>query len=204
MFFPNLFTHRTLHLGKIYSVKKVIKKSLEKSEKLHFFYFLVILNVSHSRALIGQQWIKKEKHVFKKIQRRKNENVKKSRFSTLYHYIAYIDIPSEREQAAEKILEKKRILDAKKEEKRLLEEDYDDEGDDWDDLPEDDEFGTISVYQSEFKIMCLIPSWKLRFCSILLIFDKQISIFNQSFDCWPKICFFDQGLFLTIVLISNP
>jgi len=35
--------------------KKIIKKSLEKSEKLQFFYFLVTRNVSHSLALIGQQ-----------------------------------------------------------------------------------------------------------------------------------------------------
>ena len=34
------------------------------SEK-HFFYFFYYFCVSHSRALIGQQQIKKEKHVSK-------------------------------------------------------------------------------------------------------------------------------------------
>ena len=34
--------HRTLRPGKIYSVKKIIKKSLEITEKLHFFYFYFI------------------------------------------------------------------------------------------------------------------------------------------------------------------
>ena len=29
----------------------------------NYFYFLIILVVSHSRALTGQQWIKKEKHI---------------------------------------------------------------------------------------------------------------------------------------------
>ena len=40
-----------------YGIKQpiIMKKFLEKSEKSHFFYFLVILNVSHSRGLIGQQ-----------------------------------------------------------------------------------------------------------------------------------------------------
>ena len=45
----------------------MIKKSLGKSEKLHFFIIIVILVVSYSRALISQQWIKKEKHVSKNI-----------------------------------------------------------------------------------------------------------------------------------------
>ena len=36
-------------------------------EKLHFFYFFLCHDMSHSCALIGQQWIKKEKHVSKKL-----------------------------------------------------------------------------------------------------------------------------------------
>ena len=37
-FFRRIFSSKTLHPGKIYSVK-IIEKSLEKSEKLRFFYF---------------------------------------------------------------------------------------------------------------------------------------------------------------------
>ena len=67
-----LFIHKTLHPADIYYVQ-IIKKSLVKSEKSHFFYFfLVILECDISRALIGQQGIKKGKHVSNK-KNRKNE-----------------------------------------------------------------------------------------------------------------------------------
>jgi len=36
MFFPYFFIHRTLHAGKIYPVKKIIKKILLKSENYFF------------------------------------------------------------------------------------------------------------------------------------------------------------------------
>ena len=39
--------HRTLLPGKIYSVKKIIKNSLEITEKLHFFYFYFIFFVQN-------------------------------------------------------------------------------------------------------------------------------------------------------------